>query len=247
LKLLFCHNAFAKLLPAIFVISVGRPALGESASPPACSSPPLDDQGLFVLSIAGREIGKEKFSIRTSKGNIEAKAEIELQSERGGKVFDVKTFPNLVLNSHLQPLTYTWSQKGPQSSSLGVDFRAPPAKSWFRTVTGDEDNREFALPTDVLVLDDNVIHHYQFVVNRYKSTKGGKQTFQAFIPQEAMPGNLTVEESGVGPVQVQGHSGVLQHWVVTTELARVDVYVDDRQCLQLVAIPAAQLEANRKR
>lgn len=222
------------------------PPIGRAAA--LASSPtPLDDSGIFVLSFAGRPLGTEKFSIRSTADKIEAQAEIQLHVEQDGKTFDFKTSPKLVLNSQFQPLTYSWNQKGSQESHLEVDFRDSPTKSRYRTVAGEDDNRDFDLPRDVVVLDDNVIHHYELVVGRYRLTAGGKQTFKAFIPQEALPGSLSVEEAGREAVDIQGRTETLGHLVVSTELARIDLWVDDQQHLQRASIPAAQLEAVRKK
>lgn len=205
----------------------------------------VDDHGVFVLSLAGRKIGKEKFDIQASQNKIEAHAEIELQVFEGGKNVSFRTFPKLILNTQLQPLAYTWKQEGPQASQLEVDFRPPLAISRYRTVSGQDDRRDFALPKDVVVLDDNVIHHYQLVVRRYRMTPGGRQTFKAFIPQEALPGFLTVEETGAEPVEIQGRSVAAHHLVVSTDLAQIDLWVDDQQHLQRVLMRANQFEAVR--
>ncbi len=234
-----------KLLAGIFALSL-------NASPPRhraslhSSLAAFDDRGIFLLSVAGREIGREKFTIRSSGHKIEAQAEIELHVEQNGKMLLFKTFPYLLLNSELRPLSYRWQQKGPQSSFLEVDFQSSPAKTTYRTIAGDQDKRDFVLPKDVLVLDDNVIHQYELIADRFKLSARGKQTFHAFIPQEALPGDLTVEESGTEPVRIGGRSEVLHHLVITTELTRVDLWLDDRQRLRLVTIPAAHLEAVRK-
>ena len=209
------------------------------------ASSDLDDEGTFLLSLDGREIGKEKFSIRSSSGKIEARAEIEIRVDRDGKSQDFKTFPDLVLDSDLHPVTYTWRQKGPQSSSLEMDFRNSPAKVRYRTLSGQDDQRDFALSKDVMVLDDNVIHHFEFIVNRFKRAGGGKQTLQVFVPQEALPGTLTVESTGAEAVQVHGHSENLLHIVVTTELAQINLWLDDHGRIQRVSVPLAHLEAMR--
>jgi hypothetical protein len=207
----------------------------------------LSDRGVFLLSVADRTIGSESFEIRASAGNVEARAEIHLHVQQNGKIIDLRTFPTLILDAQLHPLTYTWSQKGPQSSQLEVDFRSSPAKTRYKTVTGAEDRRDFELPKDVVVLDDNVVHHYQLVAARYSMTQGGKQAFQAFVPQEALPGTLNVEDAGMEAATVQGSSARLRHLVVTTENARINLWVDDQQRLQRVSVPEAQLEALRKK
>lgn len=146
----------------------------------------------------------------------------------------------------MQPLTYTWSQKGPQSSHLEVDFSKPPARARYGTVSGEEDIREFGLSKDVVILDSNVIHHYQLVIDRYQRTKGGAQSFRAFIPQEALPGVVNVQEAGLESIKIAERTGTLRHLVVTTELARIDLWVDAQQRLQRLLIPALQFEAVRQ-
>ncbi len=232
----------------MLALGPGKVGLASGVASPAPLPPGnIADTGAFILSLAGRDIGTEKFEIRSSGGKIEAKAEIQLRVEQDGKIFETKAFPALVMDFRFQPLTYTWRQTGSQASQLEVDFRSSPAKCRYRTVTGEEDDRDFDLPKDVVVLDDNVLHHYQLIVSRLSLKAGGKQSFKAFIPQQALPGDLTVEDVGWESVEIAGHAENLRHWVVTTELARIDLWADERQRLQRIAVPTAQLEAVRKK
>jgi hypothetical protein len=160
---------------------------------------------------------------------------------------EVRTSPNLILDPQLHPLSYTWSQKESQSSQLSIDFRALPVRGRYKPVSGEEEQRDFKLTKDVVVLDDNVLHHYQLVVARYDQTTGGKQTFHAFIPQEALSGVITVEQTGMEPVSVEGETLNLRHLILTTELARVDLWVNDQAHLQVVSVPEAQFKAVRKK
>jgi hypothetical protein len=232
----------------MLVLSAGRPALSPKQIPSVGSGPPnFADRGVFLLSAAGRTVGTEKFEIRSSAHEVEAQADIHLHIEQNGKLIDLETFPKLVLDGQLNPLSYKWSQKGPQPSQLEVDFRAAPAKARFRTLSGEDDVRDFDLPRNVVLLDDNVIHHYQLIVDRYRMAGGGKQTFHAFIPQEALPGTVTIEDAGPSAPNVEGGAANQRHLVVTTELAHIDLWVDAQQRLQRISIPEAQLEAIRKK
>jgi hypothetical protein len=218
----------------------------RAAQAPTAAAPDLNDHGIFEIYAAGKNLGTEKFDIHVRPEQIEAQGETHLRIEQGGKVMEVRTSSDLVLDPQLRPLSYTWSQKGSESSQLSIDFRASPVRAR-KTASGREDRRDFKLVKDVVVLDDNVLHHYQLAVARYDQTKGGKQTFHAFIPQEALPGMITLEQTGVEPVSVEGTTLNLRHLIVTTELARVDLYVDDRGHLQVVSVPAAQFQAVRKK
>ncbi|MBI1941360.1 MAG: hypothetical protein HYS33_07635 [Acidobacteria bacterium] len=217
---------------------------GGAPSPPAAGA---KDEGTFIIYLGGRQIGTEKFSIRTARNKVIAEAQIEMRVERDGKSYQFKTSPKLVLNANLEPETYAWNQKGSESSRLEVDFRASPARVRYHTVGGDADLRDFELPRGVIVLDDNVVHHYQLVVERFQLAAGKNQSFPAFIPQEALPGVLNVDDLGIEKIESEGGARDLQHLVVSTELARIDLWVDKDHRLQHVSIPGATLEAVRKK
>jgi len=234
----------AQLLAAVLVCnlsSLGQQALGNPR--------PLnvDDEGVFLISSAGKPVGSESFKIRSSAGKVEARGEIRLHAEQNGKQVNVQSFPDLVLDSQLRPVTYTWNLKGPQSSRLEVDFRGQPARVRYKTVDGNEDDRDFQLPPDVMVLDDNVIHHYELIVARFLAMGGGKQTLHVFVPQEALPSLLSVEDTGNATNSTGMAAANLRHLLLTTDVTHFDLWVDEQQRLERVFVPAAQLEAIRKR
>jgi hypothetical protein len=207
----------------------------------------VDDEGVFVISLAGRPVGTERFKIHSSLGKVEAQGEIRLHIEQNGKTVGVQSFPDLVLDPQLHPVTYTWNQKGPQSSRLEVDFSGKLARVRYKTISGNEDNRDFELPPDVVVLDDNVVHHYQLIIARYQAMGGGKQTFRVFVPQEALPSLLTVEDMGNAATAIAGVTANLRRLLITTDVTHIDLWVDDQQHIERVSVPEAQLEAIRKR
>ena len=236
------------LLPPLLValLACNLATLGQETP----GNPPLvnvDDEGVFVISLAGRPVGTESFKIHSSSGKVEARGEIRLHIEQNGKTVSVQSFPDLVLDPQLRPVTYTWNQKGPQSSRLEIDFRGKVAKVRYKTINGNEDDRDFELPPDVAILDDNVIHHYQLITARYQAMGAGKQTFRVFVPQEALPSLLTVEDMGNSESTSDGVTTKLRHLLITTDVTHVDLWVDEQQHLERVSVPAAQLEAIRKR
>jgi hypothetical protein len=207
----------------------------------------LNDHGVFEIYSAGKSIGTEKFEIRAGPKQIEAQAEVHLRLEENGKTLEIRTTPSLILDPQLHALSYTWSQKGTQSSQLTIDLRSSPVHTHYKAVNGENDVRDFKLTKDVVLLDDNVVHHYQLLIARYDQTSKGKQSFHAFIPQEALPGELTVEDMGIQPVTVEGSAEKLRHLVLTTDLASVDLWADDQGRLEVVSVPMAQFEAVRKK
>ena len=212
---------------------------------PAADS--LNDRGVFVISLAGKRIGTENFEIRATDNSIEAEGKIEMRVQQEGKTLEFRSSSKLVLDSALRPLAYSWSQKGAQSSKLEIDFQASPAKVRYKTVTGEEDARDFELPKDVVVLDDNVLHHYQLIAQKYLRSGSAKQTFPAFVPQEALPGALVVQDAGPDSAEVGGHKQTLRHLVISTELKQIDLWVDEQGRVQRIYNSEAQLDAVRKR
>ena len=214
----------------------------------APNAPPhLNDRGTFEIFAAGKNIGTEAFEIRVRGDQIEAQGNAHLQIDQNGKTIEVRTSSNLVLDTHLDPLSYTWNQKGTQSSQLSVDFRTQPAHVRYKTVKGQDDQRDFHLDKDIVVLDDNVLHHYQLAVARYDAAAAGKQTLRAFVPQEAMPGTITLNSLGPDPVVVEGKDLTLRHFLLSTDAAQINLWVDDQGHLQMVSAPDSQFQAMRKK
>ena len=233
-----------RLLAGLLAFSVGAPAQEKA---PKAGPANVDDEGVFLISLAGQPVGTEKFRIHSSQSKVVAQGEIRLNIEQNGKKVTMQSFPDLVLDPQLNPVTYTWNQKGQQSSRLEVDFGGKFAKARYTTTDGKEDDRDFELPKDVAVLDDNVVHHYQLIVARFQALGGGKQSLRVFVPQEALPGLLTVEDMGNAAIPINGVTANLRHLQITTDVTYIDVWVDDQQRIERFSVPQAQLEAVRKK
>lgn len=238
------RNTFLVGAAAVLVAIAPHARAQNPGTPPASAD--WNDKGVYTISFAGRPIGAERFAIHSSPSKIEAEGEIEIKSEQSGQAVNLKSTPKLVLSPQFEPQSYVINQKGSPQFHLEVDFRATPVKSRLHLSTSkDDDVRELVLTKDVAVLDDNVIHHYQLLVDRFFTKTEKEQTFKAYTPQEAVPGTLTVQDAGPETVNFGGKNGMMHHLVVTTELAQIDLWVDAQQHLQRVFIPAMQLEALR--
>ncbi len=232
---------------AVVALLAGFTTAELPAGQAPAAPPHLSDHGTFEIFAAGKSIGTETFEIRVRKDQIEAQGNVQLQVEQNGKTVEVRTTSNLLLDPQLDPLSYTWSQKGTQSSQLSIDFRAQPAHVRYKTVRGQDDQRDFHLEKDVVVLDDNVFHQYQLAVARYDAAKAGQQAFRAFIPQEALPGTITLNSLGADQVRVEEKTLTLRHFLLSTELAQINLWVDDQGHLQKVSTPDSQFQVMRKK
>ncbi len=206
----------------------------------------FEDQGTLVISIAGKDVGTEKFQIRPRRHGIEAAGEVDIRVQQAGRAVEFRTVSDLVLNATLWPRTYTWEQIAPRPSGLKINFLASPVTARYRILNGKTDLRKFVLPKNVVVLDDNVFSHYEILVWRYLRAQGRRQSFAAFIPQEALPGRVSVREAPNQKITVAGGKLNARHLIVTTDLARLDLWTNSAGDLERVSIPTAQLMAVRR-
>jgi len=239
------------VLAAIGAARCGIPA---RANPPGCPPPgqaraavKVDDRGTFEISAGGVPIGTETFEIRARGNQIEAQSEVRLHVEQEGKAREVRTSSSLVLDAGLNPVSYNWSQKGTPSSQLSINFDSQPVQVHYRTISGQDERRDFKLDRAVVLLDDNALHQYQLALARYDAVKGGRQTFGAFIPQEALPGMINLSLAGTEPVTIAGKQRLLRHFLLATDLAQINLWADEEGRLQMVSVPSAQYQAVRTR
>ena len=221
-----------------------RPHPAQAAS---TARPHLNDHGTFDIFAAGKSIGTEQFEIRARSNQIQAQANVQLRVEQDGKTVEIRTSSNLLLDPLLEPLSYAWDQKAEKVSQLSIDFRARPAHARYKTVNGQDDQRDFQLPKDVVVLDDNALHQYQLALARYDLQKNGAQIFHAFIPQEALPGVITLSLVGPESVTLEGDQRTLRRFLLTADQAQISLWVDEEGRLQMVSVPAAQYQAVRRK
>ncbi len=213
---------------------------------PAGHGADLTDQGTFEIFSGGKRVGTEDFAIRIHSDHIEARGDEQLQVDQNGKMVAVETISNLVLDADLNPLSYTWMQKGAQTSQLSIDFRAKPAHARYKQITGKEDQHDFKLDSDVVVLDDNVIHHYELAIARYDQAKGGPQVLSGFVPQEAMPGVLILNYAGLDKTTLNGSEVTVRHYALTAGSTQMNLWADEAGHLQLMSTADFQFQARRK-
>lgn len=231
-------------LVRVLVILAGGVFLAAQPAPTSPVPGGRSDRGTFVLKLAGHEYGSEKFSIESTENKVTAQSESQLREGSSGQL--LRMFSKLVLNPALEPQSYSWSDKGPEKFDLSVDFTSQPAKSVLHRPNGKDDVREFQLPKNILILDNNVILHYQILIDRFVEAGGGKQTFQAFIPQSATPGGLSVQDAGMETIPLGGSQRALRHLVVLSDNAQIELWVDESNRLQRLYWSAPQIEALRQ-
>lgn len=94
----------------------------------------------------------------------------------------------------------------------------------------------------VVILDNNLYHHYAILAWLYDWEKKGAQPFNVLIPQDLTPGSVTVEATG------QREVGGTRYDVLRMRAAdlEVDLFVDRSKRLMRIEVPGSQAEVIRE-
>jgi hypothetical protein len=212
------------------------------------STPPLpgNEQGLFKILFGGEVIGQERYQIVRDGDSFKASGETHLTVDRGSEKVTFSIRPLLQFSKAFEPLVYQILQEsGGNKMKARVNFK--PGMSQAIYETGKEaDTREIELRKDVLILDDNVFHHYVILARRFDYSKGGTQQFSAFVPQQFMAGGITVEDEGFEQVSLGDKKVSLQHLLVDTGDLQVSLWINERHELQKISVPKSNVDVIRE-
>ena len=222
---------FAWMLPAVSV------PVGEQKS--------FLEESQFSINIAGKEVGREKFAIRTSAEKVSSSSILEFQ-EGGKKGHKMKIETQLTADAQFVPKAYQLKtdidgQKGliqgtftPSEAMFEISGSGAPRKSGM--LVGDH----------YQILDSNVFHHYVFIARAFDLNGNEKpQSFEVVVPQELDSGVLKVSNAGVEKISLHGKMKELNHLKADSGELKIDMWVDGQKILHKIAIPAKKIEIIR--
>ena len=215
----------------------------EASAPGAVAL--AEDKGKFRLLLDGQPVGSEEFEISrngqewTARGTTEirvfsASGSSAARSPAGGTM---QVRGQLRLAADGTPLRYEWSAEGQKKASATVEFQRGTAKMVLQLEGTQPFMQELTFGSPrVLILDNNLYHHYAVLARLYDWNTKGTQTFPVLIPQEMTPGTLTVESAGLQ--NVDGAS--LETLRVRTADLEIYLYLDASHRLVRLAVPASK-------
>jgi hypothetical protein len=206
---------------------------------PAATGVVSADRGKFRIFSDGQQVGTEEFSVSPSgadwisRGSAEIKVAGAPTSQVSGE---------LRLAADGRPLSYQWTSQGPKKNSGAIVFEGNTAKMELRAESGAPFTQEFQFDSpQVVILDNNLYHHYALLARRFDWNAKGVQTFSVLIPQDLTPGTVTVEWAG--PRDLDG---------IKTELLRVrssdleiELYVTEGKLVRMI-VPESKAEIRRE-
>ena len=211
----------------------------ERAEPAA--APFVEDKGRFRVLVDGQPAGTEDFQISKAGNEWTARSTVEITSSGGA----AKLTSHLRLRGDGTPVKYEFNMTGQDGKRSGVDvvFEGSTARTETRSADSAPFSQEFFYETPrVVVLDNNLYHHYALLARMFDWKAKGAQTFQVLIPQDLTPGSVTLEYLGQ---QAVGGAKLEALRMKSADL-EVFLYVDANRRLMRLAVPDAKAEVIRE-
>ena len=198
------------------------------------------DKGKFRVLLDGQPVGTEEFYIAPSGNEWVARSNVEINIPTGEAA---KVRAELKLAPNGTPQHYEWTAQGQKKNSATIIFQGGMARAELRMEGASPFTQEFTFDSpNVVVLDNNVYHHYAILARMYDWKTKGAQTFPVLIPQEMTPGTITVESAGQQEI-----AGVKYELLkVRSADLEIDLYLDASWRLVRLSVPASKAEVMRE-
>lgn len=239
-----CLSLFAATLvaspvrgTAFRLLLTSRPAAAKSAGPASIFSP---DKGRLRITINGQQVGSEDFEISESGDVWIERSSMSAHAPGGG---DVKATGQLKLSADGIPLHYDWAAEAQKKATGAVDFSNKTAKCVADLGGSSPLRKDFVFTSPlVAVLDNNLYYQYGVLARQYDWKAGGKQDFPVLIPQDMVPGTISVEALG----EQQSGTGRYEAMRVSTPDLEIMVYLDSGHRLVRLEVPSSNVTIERQ-
>lgn len=214
----------------------------KSAKPSATSAAVfVDEKGRFKVMADGQLVATEEFQISGNGGEWHARGNSEVPASAAGSTSKVSG--KLDLTGDGRPVRYEWSASAPKKASAVIEFSGGTAKMELRMDNAAPFNQDFTFDSArVVILDNNLYHHYAILARLYDWKAKGPQSFTVFIPQDTTPGIVLVEYGGAKVVE-----GVqLEMLRVRSADNEIELYCDSSAKLLRISVPSSKVEIIRE-
>ncbi len=227
-------SALAALLTAL--LAAFLPGVRAAGAPSVFSA----DKGKLRITINGQQVGSEDFEI-SSAGDAWIERSSMSAHTPGGP--DIKASGQLKLSSDGVPIHYDWSAEAQRKATGSVEFNGGDAKCLadLGGTTPLRKDFKFTSPR-IAVLDNNLYYQFGILAQQYDWTAGGKQSFPVLIPQDMVPGTISVESLG------ERESGNRKYEAlrVSSPDLEIVVYLDAKRHMMRIEVPASSAVIERE-
>jgi hypothetical protein len=228
------------LLALILLLFLTAVVLADAGQKKSTSSVFVNDKGKFKILLEGNPIGKEEFEIVPDGSGWIAKGTTHVTAE-GSPAATVTG--DLSLQPDGAPVSYQWNSQSDKTNSANILFTNGIAKMNIQLQGSRpfEQDLTFNSPL-IIVLDNNLYHQYAVLARVYDWSHRGTQTFPVLVPQELLPGTITVDWAGAVSVEGKTYEGLK---VATSDL-QVLLYLDPNHRLMRLEVPSSKAAVIRE-
>jgi pimeloyl-ACP methyl ester carboxylesterase len=188
--------------------------------------------GTYTTYIGDQLFGTDNYTLTfNADGSAQAQAEVTW----GPTKFKVVT--KAVRN---KPASFTRDTDG--APQLVIEFEAGVVKI---KLHGQPDSEVKAQPT--VLLENGAWHQFLFLFPQYDAARGGQQSFNAFVPSQAVPFTLTLERIDSPSFKVGSQEVATEHFRAGTSLGLgFEIWTDPAHVPLFIRVPAQRLKMVRK-
>jgi pimeloyl-ACP methyl ester carboxylesterase len=96
------------------------------------------------------------------------------------------------------------------------------------------------------LLENGVWHHFIFLLAQYDAARGGRQSFEAFLPGQALAFNISLERDASPSFDVKGRRVATEHWRAATDLGlEFEIWADAARTPLVIGIPSQRVKVVR--
>ncbi len=203
------------------------------------------EEASFDIFIAGKVIGKERYSILSSDESASSSSILDFKNP-DNKNQEVQIETQLEMDSHFLPRSYQLkSNVGGQSGTIVGVFSQRQAMFEYKG-SGTPRKGGLLVGDQYIILDTNIFHHFIFLARLFKfGSDETPQSFEVVVPLEQDSGVLKISEIGKETISVDGEKIRAHHLKADSGLLLIDLWVDDNRILHKIAIPSKGIEVIR--
>lgn len=202
------------------------------------------DEGTFRITIAGRDVGSETFSIKQtgSEASASYNARGNVTIDTTGTAEELSSV--LQLNgAALQPTAYNLRiTQDRREEQIAGRIAAGRFIAKILSPTGEE-LREYLASDRAVLIDQGIVHQYYFLARRMQ---GESMRIPIIIPRQGKQVTATVQLRGEESITLGGQRTTARHLVISPAGGQeTHLWVDARSRVLQLEIPARNLSARR--
>ena len=198
------------------------------------------DKGKFRITVNGQSVGSEDFEISSSGDAWIERSSMSAHAPGGT---EIKATGQLKLSPDGAPIRYDWSAEAQKKATGSVEFANGTAKCSADLGAASPLRKDFVFTSPrIAVLDNNLYYQFAVLARLYDWKAGGKQTFPVLIPQDMVPGTISVES--LGPQQ--GGNGKYEAVRVASPDLEIMIYVDANHRMMRLEVASSNVTIDRE-